>query len=313
MLNTINIKGDMRKVKTFLHVFINSLFPFAWYYKKILKTRFSFSFKYVITLIMILHSIFAMIFFVKNVIMNKSLHELNDKLLEMVNNYPSDLVIRIKNKQLTMNYDHPYIMWFDIKKFPTPVLVVDAFAQAEKINEYGSYILLHSDAITIRNPNNDQIKTYPLHESSEYVITKNRVRNMQNIVFDTSAVRLTTIILAGYIGINIILLISFIILKIIYFMLFSAVIFFVIRNSIKNTHIGYKKIVQISFHASTLPLIFEYIVITSKIRFSLEKGGFSIGQLGLLMWFFSIVYGAFLTVGIYETYHKETKHIHHHS
>src|SRR3989344_520307 len=283
----------MRKVKTFVHVFINSLFPLAWYYKKILKTRFSFSLKYLITLIVILHILFGAIFFIKYSVINQSLPQLNKNLFDMLSNYPSDLIIRIKNSQLTTNYDHPYIMWFNSKKFPTPVLAIDSFAQPEKINEYRSYVLIHDNAITIRNPNNGRIKSYPLPSQNEYIINKNRVNQMQNVLLDTFAIRFTSIIIAGYIGILILLLIVFIIVKLLYLLLFSVIIFFIMRTILKNTDIHYKKIVQISFHASTLPLIFEYLVITSKIGFSFEKGGFIIA-------------------GIYEAYHKEKRHPHHH-
>lgn len=302
----------MKKVKTFFHIFINSLFPLEGYYKKLLKTRFAFSLKYILTLIVILHIFFATIFFIKYSVINESLPQLNKNLFTMLSNYPSDLIIRIKNSQLTMNYDHPYIMWFNSRKFPTPVLAVDSFAQPEKINEYNSYILLHDNAITIRNPSNGRIKSYPLPANNEYVITKNRINQMQNALFDTFAIRLTTVIVAGYIGINILLLISFIVIKILYLLLFSLILFFIIRGVLKKTHIRYKKIVQISFHASTLPLIFEYLVITSKIQFSLEKGGFFISPFGLLIWLISIVYGAFIIAGIYETYHKENTHHRHH-
>ncbi len=300
----------MRKVKTFLYIFTNSLFPLAGYYKKILKTRFAFSCKYIITLIVILHILFATIFFIKFSFVDQSFSQLNRNLFEMLNSYPSDLVIRIKNSQLTTNYDHPYIMWFDLKKFPTPVLAIDSFAQPEKINEYRSLALLHDNAVTLRNPRTGRILSYPFPPHNEYLITKNRVTNMQNILFDTFAIRLTVIIVAGYIGINILLLFSFIILKIIYLLLFSFVLFFIMRFVLKNIHVHYKKIVQISFHASTIPLIFEYLVITSKIRFSFEKGGFFVSPFGMLIWLISIVYGAFLVAGIYEAYHKENKHPH---
>lgn len=311
--NDITIKLSMRKVKTFFHVLANSLFPFERYYKKILKTGFAFSLKYFITLVIILQIIFGIIFFIKNAFINQSLHKLNSNLLKMLNNYPSDLIIKIKDGQLTTNYNSPFIMWFNLDKFPMPVLAVDEFAYPEKINEYDSYVLLQNNAITIRTPVNNQIKTFPFPQDNEYVITKNRVNTIQNLLFDSLTLRLTMILVAGYIGINVIFLIFFIVSKIIYLALFAAVIFLIIRLIIKNTHIPYQKIIQISFHTNTLPIIFEYIVITSTVRFSFQKGGLFIHKLGILIWLFSIVYGAFLVAGIYEAYHTGKRHIHHHS
>lgn len=302
----------MKKVKTFLHIFINSLFPYKAYYHKLLLTRLSFTIKYFFTLVIVVHIFFAVIFFAKNVIFNPDIAIIKNNIMKMMNQYPKDLIITIKNNIITTNYDRPYLAWFDYKNIPYLLAAVDPYAEPDKIYQYDAFILLGMNGFTIRNPKTNMITTYPFLATTEYIVNKQKVNQWQETFIDHVAFRFPLIIFIGYLIVNLFFVISFIIGKFIYLAVFSLLIFGIIFYFIKHKKISYAKILQISLHASTLPLIFEYIVIVTRLRFSFFDGGLILGPVITLFWLFSIVYAAFLIAAVYEALNKEHI-IHHHA
>lgn len=299
--NIFTIIITMPKVKTFLHVFINSLFPYGVYYKKILHTRWPFSLKYFATFLVALHIIFALVLFLITVTFNQNVAKLSANLVDMLNSYPSDLVITIKQGRLMTNYDRPYLLWFHDDNVPTPVLAVDEFAAPQQILRYQALVLLHGQGLTIYNPQKNMITTYPFSPYANYTITKQRLTLLYKFIFDRLSLRWPLLILI-YTALQVVAAVVFLLATLLYFGLLSLIALPIARYILKMHHVHYKKIWQISLHTSTLPLIFAYMVVLSRLQLATVNISNVFTQLTVLFLPLSIVYAAFLTAGLYEAY-----------
>ena len=167
-------------VGSFIHVLVNSFFPKLDYYQKLPKTRFLFSFKYFVALIFILNTILLSIFLIK-IATSFDLKQVQQSLYKSLDSYPADLTITIKNNRLMTTYDRPYIMYFNYNGVPHPLIVVDEFATAEKINSYEAAILLTRDGFAVRQ-NEDNIQFYNYKQNNAVSISKEGVTKFKKAV-----------------------------------------------------------------------------------------------------------------------------------
>jgi hypothetical protein len=139
------IKLKMKKVKAFLHIFLNSLIPNASYYRKILNTRFFFSFKYFLSLIILLSLV--LIFNLLNKYSPPKIIHWLTQINKTIDQFPPDLNLFINNGSLITSYNRPYFIWVkDEKNKLRLLLVVDESASLEKINQYQSMALLRGSS-----------------------------------------------------------------------------------------------------------------------------------------------------------------------
>ena len=174
------IKLKMKKVKAFLHIFLNSLIPNASYYRKILNTRFFFSFKYFFFLIALLSSI--LIFNLLNKYSPPKIVHWFGQVNKIIDQFPSDLNIIINDGFLTTNYNRPYFIWVnDNKNKLRLMLVIDESAYFEKINQYQSTALLTKTDLFIKQ--NNLIKKIPLTSFETITINKESLKPLKEKIY----------------------------------------------------------------------------------------------------------------------------------
>lgn len=246
----------MKKVKTFLHVFNKSLIPSINYYRKIVYTRFTFSFKYFFFLVLSINLLLSFVWIINyNPFKIKhALSVLNDSFI----NAPANLKIKIINGQLISSYSYPYFHWLDDQK--KLLLVVDESADSAKVNIYNSYLLISKNELVINfkkiNKNLDNL-ILPLSVFNNFEINKN---NLYQLVK-----RLDFLINYFYFFYLLILFFFFttffiasFLTTFFYLILASFIVYLIFIFFIKKS-IHYQKILQISFHAVTFPLIIDYL------------------------------------------------------
>lgn len=239
----------MKKLRTFIHVFINSLIPLDKYYKKLEHTPFLFSFKYFLTVMFFISilSVLSLSHFFFFVI---SPRQLSQAVMQTLDNFPNDLTVRIVDGHLMTNLDRPYIAWARIKNIPQPLLVIDEFAQPSKRDEYQTPVLLTENALVVSYKNTSQVMR--LSPDINLRITKSEAVALKKTL--------------GKLGVLLILIfpVLLVISMIAYFIFGTALTFFLLAimsgvvfiiGRFKINSLNFQKVFQISLHSSTLPLL----------------------------------------------------------
>ncbi|MGB9707668.1 MAG: DUF1189 family protein, partial [Microgenomates group bacterium] len=246
----------MKKVKTFLHIFEKSLIPSISYYKKIIYTRFLFSFRYFCFLIFLLSLTLSIFLAINNnpVKIKNFLKSINNSLI----NFPADLEIKIRNGRLISSYPYPYFHWIDSHR--KLLLVIDETAETEKINIYNSYFLLTQNELIINfkkfNKNlNNYVLPLSIFNAAEFS-KENLNQITKKFTFFVNNFYLFYFLFYAFF--LIILFIASFLTTLFYLIIASLIVYLIFKFYIKRT-IHFKKVVQISFHAVTLPLLIDYL------------------------------------------------------
>lgn len=285
----------MKKVKTFLHIFANSLLPNRAYYQKILKAPFSFSLKYFLALILALNFIFVIFLSVK---LNPwKVNQVFNDLINSLEQFPENLSITIKNGYLMTNHYKPYFLWFDHQTSKRLLLVVDETASPKKIQEYNSDILVTSREVIVRNPQNTfeqkMIKLASLNIDS---INKATARNAQLSIATIRRFFLFTYPLLLFLAFIVLVITSFL-TTLLYLIVACSVVYLVYLFFLrKKGRPKFSQVLHTSFHSITTPIVLNYLL-----------GMFYLG-IPLLPLFFLLLITVFTLAGLYEGY----THQHHH-
>jgi len=295
------IKLKMKKVKAFLHIFLNSLIPNASYYRKILNTRFFFSFKYFFFLIALLSSI--LIFNLLNKYSLPKIVHWFGQVNKIIDQFPSDLNLFINNGSLITSYNRPYFIWVkDEKNKLRLLLVVDESASLEKINQYQSMALLTKTDLFIKQ--NNQLKKIPLTAFEKITVNKEKLKLLkEKISF------INKLLYPLYFGIFILIIILIplfsLIINVVYIFIASLIVFILLKLKPEKKY-HFKKIFQISLHASTFPLLVDYFAFNFPLA-KLIKTNFHIKAppFPLIFIFFLAI---FIFIGAYEAYYNHNHH-----
>ncbi len=281
----------MFKFKTLWHVLKHSLFPLDYYYHKVRKTHFSFSFKYFTSFIFIVVVTAALLksaIFISMYPQDK----LRTLLTEIETDYPKELVISINNNgRLSMNLEQPYILFSPIEKNPSPLLVVDPKAQKPKIYEYDSNLLLTERQMIFMIGDNvyemNFSKGNPLRIDSTDIST---IANNAQVILDSYWLFILIVLFTGVVLAPPIIYVATLT------MLFvaSLVYYFLLKVLFQKKNIEFRKIFQISLHTITAPLAIQCILFVLGIKVSID------------LWYLLLVY-VFLAGGIYEAYFEKKK------
>jgi hypothetical protein len=282
----------MKKVKAFLHIFVNSLLPQTNYYQKILKTKFSFSLKYFLFLTFLINCLFVLFFVIKipSAKVNRLLTNLNNNLTA----FPNNLIISVKNGSLLTTFNRPYFLWIDFDNMKQLLAVVDETADTQKINEYQSAFLLTTKFAVIRDMMGGRpLTVIPLSQIKDVTIDKNTIEEMR-----TNLAQIAKLLPLFYWGLIVIAIILFpmfsFLVNILYLITASLFIYIVYRiffaKSLPRHHLSFKKTFQIGLHAITLPLIIDYGLTLLNLR----------SKPTMLMYLFLIA--VFVFAGLYEAY-----------
>lgn len=291
----------MKKVKAFLHIFLNSLIPNPSYYRKILNTRFFFSFKYFFFLIVLL-SFMLIVNLLNKYSPSKIVHWLN-QINKTIDQFPSDLNIFINNGLLITSYNRPYFVWVkDNKNKIRLMLVIDESGSFEKITQYQSMALLTKTDLFIKQ--NNQVKKIPLTSFGKITINKEGLKILkEKISF------INKLVYPLYFGILILAVILIpllsLMINMIYVFFASLIAFFLLKLKPEKKY-HFKKVFQISLHAATLPLLIDYFAFNLPIS-KLMKTNFYIKPPPFPLVFVFLL-AVFVFIGAYEAYYYNHNH-----
>lgn len=273
-----------KKFRTFTHILVQSSFPQKKYYLKIPKVRFLYSLKYIFSLFLLINFILLGALFVKFWTLG-SIKNIKSALMQTLDEFPRDLVITIKNGQLMTTYDRPYIFYFEINGVPHPLIAIDEYASADKINNFQSLALLTRHGFTLKS-DNDNVHFYKYHQTRPVTVGKHEVEKLKSFVGRIFA------ILPFVSFIFVVALVPFFTIvtlfgRLLYLAVISLFVFFIFR--LKSNKIVYKKVLQISIHATTIPIILETLLLAFGI------------SIGIPLWFL-LLNIIFIVAGVYEAY-----------
>ncbi|MEX1052658.1 MAG: DUF1189 family protein, partial [Patescibacteria group bacterium] len=224
------------------NTFINSLIPNKKFYKGLLKKELTLSFNYFLGFIFLLNLLF---FIILSLRLNLPSNYQNIKeFLNNLDEIPESLVINIDNSHLSTNQDRPLLLWLNNNGRQELIAVLDETASADKINQYGSPLLLTSSEIVIKQDvENYATLNYP---NETIKITKDQLVNAKNMLFKSFPLMVSALIF------YLLAISPFIIflLSLIFLALLSLPIYFIFHY--KSKKIKYDKVFQISLHASTI-------------------------------------------------------------
>lgn len=300
-----------QKVKTFFHVFTQSLFPQPSYYQKIPKTSFSFSLKYFSSLIIILNLILVIYLTIKY--NPGKVDRFLNSIIVSLKTYPDELVINIRKGNLFTSYNRPYFFWNESDGKRNLLLVIDETTLPSKIDQYRSLLLLTSKEIVIRTDKqpNKINNTLPLTYFGNQTFNK---KISEKII--QSLIVLKNLLLASYFiiipGLIIFLLLSSFLINFFYLSIISFIIYIIFKVYFRK-RIHYKKTLQVAFHAVSFPLLLDYFLIIFKpsIQANISLKPFVPSPL-----IFLILLAVFIFAAVYEAYqnhqHKEKNYPLHH-
>lgn len=307
----------LKKVKAFFHSFLNSLIPQSEYYRKIVRSPFSSSLSYFLVIVFILN-----LSFVASLIVKYSPIKINVVMTEVINslnNYPDGLTINIHKGRLITNNNRPYLFWVNHQNKENLILVVDESASPQKIQQYKSYFLFTPQYFVFNNLKNNSVFSVPLSYFDDYKITKQTVTSLVKSI--SLFQNILPLISIAVLLILIIFLPMASLLVMFTYIVISSFVVFLLFKLLTRKHFHFKKILQVSFHAATLPLLLDYGVIIFRPSITVQSDVLvKMKQLPFSCWFF-ILLAVFVAVGVYEAYEEEKKshadshetHLHQHT
>jgi len=247
----------MKKLKAFFYVLFKSATSIS-YYKDLLKVPLGFSIKYLLILA-VLASVIISIAIVPSTA-KKQIVEIDKFTDGAIAFFPDDLVISIKNGELTMNRTEPFIV--------KGILAIDVNGTIEDLDRYETAVLINSSNIVVREEG--AIKAYPLKDMPDTQVTKDMIVG--------SAERIDGYLkYLPYALFALIFLVEFFYyfgMKLLYLLIVAVLVMLIGRA--RGLSLGFSKFYQISLHAMTLPLVIE--VVTGIVGFSI----------GIPMWFLGL-------------------------
>lgn len=298
------INHRMKKVKAFFYVLSQSIIPNKNYYKKIAKTNFSFSFKYLIGLMFFLN-IMLILFLSSRYSYGKIKNFLNATVAGL-ESYPKDLIISVQNNTLFTTLNRPYFFWFNQNGQQRLFLVVDQSADTNKINIYKSSFLLTPTSIVMRI--GDKNKIFPLtvlnalpstvfngtinkEVVNRWVLDLNNIKRSLPFYYFVVVAFLFILFFAGSL-----------ITTLIYLFAVSLIAYFYFKT-FQHRHFHFKKVFQISFHANTFPYLLHYLLLSFPQTIKLPYP--TVFSFQFFPFVFLLILVLFTNVGVWEAYHKE--------
>ena len=264
----------MKKLKFFFSVFKRSLID-PKYYKNILKAPFSFSLKYLYFLLLILAFIHALVFSVTVAIFIPAIPRFLETTKTVVRNiYPDDLVITVKQGELSINQPEPYKINIptEIKNLDEmaaqidTLVTIDTQAQVSDYPDYNSFVLLTKDSVVFYDDDtnfSDRVVGYRVISlkdtefADDAVLTKDIYLNLVNQVLPylnyLKPLAYTLIILSLIIAPFVIAAFG-LLLRLIYLLFIAAILWLFVK--VAKIKLTYKKLYQLVLHTITLPIIF---------------------------------------------------------
>jgi len=252
----------MQKLVTFNHVFWNSISSFT-YYHEVVKTRFSFSFKYFFMFSLILGTLLTIVVsltFVPDV--NQFLKRFALRAPAL---YPNDLVITVKDGKLATNVTEPLHFPVPLELFSdTPgvisdqnqeyLLTIDTNAQINDYSNSHSLIFVTREQVVVPDSDGVGFRVYPISSFDDGTIDKNAVTKLLDTISPWYPFIVPAMIFILWFTLTILLSIIRLISL--------SVLTLILRVPAYFMHISltYRKLFQIGLHALTLPTIIQILM-----------------------------------------------------
>lgn len=285
---------SMRKVKTFLDTFLNSLIPHHPYYYTLLHKKFAHSLLYFFTFVAVSYLCFLTIFSLRYHPYSTTYATLNN-FIESVETFPSNLMITVNKGIVHTNYGRPYFMWMNQDNKKILLFVVDEHATEKEVSQYRAISLVGHDAVYIKNVDTNtydkhSLDTLTTRVDRESIANYSQVfRNINatfSILFPVVTIFVVPVLIAfiGFVSIALI-----------------AVAVHLFGRSFTKRKLSYKKAVQIGLHAMTLPTIIIYTLAFINPRFPTFQ-------------LYALLITIFTVFAVHETYWESSHHpAHHHN
>ena len=233
------------------------------FYRNLQDKPFSFSFKYFASIIG-LASLVLIIYF-SAIFIPKGLSIFNTLGQSIKNDFPTELEINIEDGVASTNVAEPYFLKFnnfsffnefnlsgiqEEEKFRKNLLVINTVDKTafDSLDEYDTYILLTKTSVVFQGDNEGEVKARSLKDFPNIRINKTSASNFINSV---GKFKNWIIIIAFAV---ILLVVVFMAISKLTFLIFGALIVFLIAKS-KKIDLNYKKAFQASLHLVTLSII----------------------------------------------------------
>jgi len=246
----------MNKLQNFWRVFVKSIGSIS-YYKDIAKARFSFSLKYIYFLLFLIALLQGIISAVKLAYLMPKIPQFQqDARYQVLNFYPKELVITVKDQQISTNVKEPYFMG--------NFIVIDTKATVDKFASYKKPVLLTSSAVVIEN-GSDGYKVTTLDNflkevpngsqfnQKMYLGLVNKLLPYLNYLpaFGYCLIALTLFVLPFIIAGSMLVGKMFI-------LVFSSLLLLLLAKIMKRD-LSYGKVYQLSLHALTIPVVLSFV------------------------------------------------------
>ena len=268
-------------IKSFFQTLLISLFPQPNTYKHLIKRIPFHSALYLTICIFTLCTLYSFSKVIYHFQSDINYFSIRKSIFKELDKFPKDTKINLIQGKLTTSYDRPYFVWAQINGQPHPLIIIDEYSNASKMELYGSTILMNSDSVHIRSKNQIQTFKYPNHINISLT--------QQNSKFYVTFIK-TIYILFPIITISYLFIIKPIvsILQILFLLLlFSFIIFWVLR--LVKRHIHFQSILHLGLYSTTFPLILFYSLLILNVPFKST------------LWFPLAIF-LFLLTAVYEVY-----------
>lgn len=247
----------MNKIKTFIHIFKNSLFPEKPYYSKVYKAPLSLSLKYYGFLFLITFLICSSIIAYREISTYNFFRQIRTDLKKSLDRYPNDMRIFLENKQMTSTEQRPLFLYITKNNAPYPYIVIDQLANPDDINKYDAKLLVGQTGITVAFKNGKKHFIYP--GTGRHVITKKFLLSY----FDHISPVLKFAPLVGFFYFFFSSLISSFVIflqRSLLLLLLSLILLAMV--SILRKKIRYLGVFSLVIHSATLPILTEAVLFT---------------------------------------------------
>lgn len=255
----------MIKLTTFYQTFYKSIFSFA-YYREVVKAKFSFSLKYFLFLSFLIGMISTV------VVSTFILPPLNRFAARIQNRaaavFPADLVITIKDGQLSTNVSEPLHFPIPFELFTdTPpaitdqeqryLITIDTKAHVEDAAKSQSIIFITKDTLVV---NDDPVKLYPLKDGQDMTVDKMTIESILSKI--TPFIRIVPILIVVLLTGLFMILIP--LGELLQLTLLSLILLFF--SKFMQLPFSYQKIYQIALHSFTLPLCVQVFMLVFGLK-----------------------------------------------
>lgn len=248
----------MTKLKSALYVFVKS-FTSPKYYNDIVQTKFSFSMKY-FSVLAFISSLIAFSGLIEPIVndLGKSLKSVEKTI---VSSFPEDLVVTVKDGEVSINQPEPYVFKTpdeDFKaslaegeKVPRNFLVFDSEGTLGDLEKYDTIFLVNKTNILARSSN--KIEVYPLSEFPDGTFDAEDIKGLIEEVRPIINALPYIILAFAFLG----TLVYYFGFRMIFLLVVGLVLFAV--GNLRGLRMKYSKYYQVAIHALTLPLLIEVV------------------------------------------------------